>query len=192
MVSSDVTRAKQQPTEELQRTKEYTKADYSLRATVATYLRPSHKLRGNHWHSTRKLANESRRGDADLPGAMLCLSQGVIMDAWRETSRRSSGPWQPCAPADRTCVQRASRARPCSIRGRRQIVSPRSRPMSSIEWLITDPRCLNSGTAGAAPLPSRLGEPLPRANPSRPINKPGRHKSTCQPSCLPCAAPLPT
>jgi hypothetical protein len=33
---SDVTRVKQQPTEELQRTKEYTKADYRLRAKSQT------------------------------------------------------------------------------------------------------------------------------------------------------------
>ena len=114
------------------------------------------------WTHYPKQHTSATRGDADLPGAMLCLSQGVIMDAWRETSRRSSGPAGSHALAamrtryPNSCVQRASRARPCSSRGSRPIGSTRSRPMSSIEWLIADPRCLNTGTSGAAPSPVSL------------------------------------
>ena len=49
--------------------------------------------------------------------------------------------------------------------------------MSSIEWLITDPRCLNSGTTGAAPSPVSLGgtasagKPLTPDQQTRPTQK---------------------
>ena len=113
---------------------------------------------------------------------MLCLAQGLIRDAWRETSRRSSGPAGSHALAamrtryPNSCVQRASRARPCSSRGSRPIGSTRSRPMSSIEWLITDPRCLNSGTTGAAPSPVSLGGIASSGKPLTPDPETGRPK----------------
>jgi hypothetical protein len=113
---------------------------------------------------------------------MLCLAQGLIRDAWRETSRRSSGPAGSHALAamrtryPNSCVQRASRARPCSSRGGRPIGSTRSRPMSSIEWLIADPRCLNTGTTGAAPSPVSLGGIASSGKPLTPDPETGRPK----------------
>jgi hypothetical protein len=48
--------------------------------------------------------------------------------------------------------------------------------MSSIEWLIADPRCLNTGTTGAAPSPVSLGGIASSGKPLTPDPETGRPK----------------